>query len=100
MIRSLVLILFLFSLNACVGIPPIEDYNLAHLAINAAKSAGGEKYTPGMVNQAEETYQQALVFYDNREYEEAKEYFIKCRKIAEKAEVRTRVRKYELGETF
>lgn len=100
MIKYLVLFLLLFTMNACVGLPPIEEYNLAHLAINTAKAAGGEKYNPGIINQAEETYQQALKLYGNREYEKAKEEFIRSRKLAEKAEVRTRVKKYELGETF
>lgn len=100
MIKSLVTTFSLLLFVGCVGLPPVKEYNFAHYAIQSAQGAGASKYTPGVLNQAEETYQTALRLYENRQYEEAKEMFEKSRRLAEKSELKTRIKKFDLGETF
>lgn len=100
--RLIVLVIIgLFNLNliGCVGPAPLDDYTLAYASLEAARTARAGKFAPGYLNQAEEYYRQAVVDYDERQYKEAKENFLRARQFAEKAENYTVLKKAETGET-
>lgn len=83
---------------ACAGVPPKNEYVLALTAIENAKKAQADRLEPKLSYQYKKLYEKALNFYEERNYNKAKEYFIKSRFLAEKAEVRARVKKYKNGE--
>lgn len=87
-------------LTSCVGNPPLEDYNMAHTALQAAQAAGAKKHVPGLLMQAEQSFSAAKALYEEKDFEKAGRLFVKAREIAEKAEVSTRVKKFQLGESF
>lgn len=89
----------LFGLVSCVTVPaPIEDYTLADTAIKAAKAVQAVRYSPGYWHQAEEFYRQAKILYREREYEQARELFLKARMAAEKAENSARLLRQKNGD--
>ena len=96
---SWILTLSLFLIG-CVGPAPIRDYNLAHTAIQAAKKAGAANYAPTALTSATNNFQEAEEKYKIREYEKAKRLFKTARRFAEKAENKTRIKKFKTGETF
>ena len=88
-------------LTSCVtASPPIEEYTKAEAAIKAAKAVQSVRYSPGNWHQAEETYRQARILYNEREYEQAKELFIKARLSAEKAENSARLLRQQTGDVL
>lgn len=91
-------LVILLSLISCAGVPPKEDYVFALTALENAKKAQVDKLEPKLDYQAKKLYELALKFYEERNYTKAKEYFIKTRYVAEKAEIRARVKKYKNGE--
>lgn len=88
--------LFAF-LGACVGPAPVKDYNLAHTAILAAKSAEAPKHAPAFWSRAQKAYRQAQKQYKDREYEKAMASFKKARLFAERAENFTALKKMREG---
>ena len=97
--KIIVLFVSLFWLSGCVTIePPSEDYSLAKAAIDAARAVQSVRYSPGHWHQAEEFYRQARILYKEREYEEARDLFIKARKAAEKAENSARLIRQKNGD--
>ena len=94
-------VLFFVFLSGCVtASPPIEEYTLADAAITAAKAVQAVRFSPGNWHQAEETYRQARILYNEREYEQAKELFIKARISAEKAENSARLLRQQTGDVL
>jgi hypothetical protein len=93
-----VLVAFLFG---CVNAPPpIEDYTLARAAIDAAKAVESSRYSPGFWHQAEESYRRAEALFEEREFDEAKDEFVKARLAAEKAENSARLIRQKNGEVL
>jgi hypothetical protein len=89
----------LLGLVSCVTVPaPIEDYALADTAIKAAKAVQAVRYSPGYWHQAEEFYRQAKILYREREYEQARELFVKARVAAERAENSARLLRQKNGD--
>jgi hypothetical protein len=89
------------SLTACVHIPPpLLEYTLADTAIKAAKAVQAVRYSPGLWHEAEESYRQARILYNEREYEQAKDLFTKARVAAERAETSARVTRIRNGEVL
>jgi uridine phosphorylase len=88
-----------FFLQACVSIPaPIQEYTLADTAIKAAKAVQAVRYSPGYWHQSEEFYRQARILYNEREYEQARDLFIKARVTAERAENSARLLRQKNGD--
>lgn len=91
----------LFGLVSCVTIPaPVLEYTLADTAIKAAKAVQAVRYSPGNWHEAEEAYRQAKILYNEREYEQARDLFIKARVAAEKAENSARLIRMRNGEVL
>lgn len=101
--RTLVLVLF-FSQYAWLGCvtssPPMDEYVLARAAIDAARSVEAAKYSAGNWHQAEETYKKAETFYRDRDYDEAKKYFLRAKAAAEKAENSARLIRQKTGDVL
>ena len=99
-LRGLLLV-FLFTATSCVHIPPpILEYVLADTAIKAAKTVQAVRYSPGYWYEAEESYRQAKILYNEREYEQAKDLFVKARVAAEKSENSARLIRMRNGEVL
>lgn len=80
--------------------PPILEYTLADTAIKAAKAVSAVRYSPGNWHEAEESYRQAKILYNEREYELAAELFNKARIAAEKAENSARLIRMRDGDVL
>ena len=97
--RFVVVLIIFFGLSGCITVePPNEDYSLARAALDAAKAVQAVRYSSGHWHQAEEYYRQARILYNEKEYEDAKELFIKARKSAEKAENSARLLRQKNGD--
>ncbi len=89
----------LFTFCGCVTPhPPNDEYTFAKAAIEAAKSVQAVRYSSGYWHQAEESYRQAKILYTNRDYEEARDLFIKARLAAERAENSARLIRQKNGD--
>lgn len=89
----------IFITVSCVHIPPpILEYTLADTAIKAAKAVHAVRYSPGHWHEAEESYRQARILYNEREYEQAVDLFNKARIAAEQAENSARLIRLRNGE--
>lgn len=88
-------------LCACVTIPaPVEEYTLARAALEAARTVESARHSPGNYHQAEEAFRRGKTLYEEREYEDARNYFIKARTAAEKAENSARLIRFKNGEVL
>jgi hypothetical protein len=79
-------LLICLTLLGCQIDPPQEEYSLARAAIEAAREADAAKYSPGYWHKAQTIYQQAENYYQDRNNEMAKTYFVRARIYAERAE--------------
>ena len=102
LLRSCLILSFLIMqlvLSGCVTAPaPNDEFIYAKLAIDYARSVQSVKYSPGYWHQAEEFFRQAKILYNEREYLDARELFIKARLSAEKAENSTRLLRQKNGD--
>ena len=99
--RSAFITLIFFSLMSCVHIaPPILEFTLADTALKAAKSVQAVRYSPGYWYEAEESFRQAKILYNEREYEQARDLFNKARIAAERAENSARLMRLRNGEVL
>ena len=99
--RALTIIVLLLFLVGCQSTPaPIDDYALARAAMDAARSVQAARHSPGYWHQAEESYRRARIFYKDREYENAKNEFIKSRIAAERAENSARLIRQKSGDVL
>lgn len=94
----LLISLFLFLATGCVGLPPIEEYNIAYTSLSAARQVQASRYAPGFFSQAEEFYRQAVADYNDRRYKSALANFQRCQKFAERAENYTVLKRAEAGD--
>lgn len=97
-LRALFFYVLLASLISCAGVPPNNEYVLSLTALENAKRAQADQLEPKLSYQSKKLYEEALGYYQERNFEKAKEFFIKSRFVAEKAEVRARIKKYKKGE--
>ena len=79
---------------------PIEEYNLAAVAISAAKEVDAAKHASGYFHKAQEFYRKGQILFKAREYERARQEFIQARQEAEKAENISRLIRWKNGEVF
>lgn len=95
------LLLTLLFLQSCVTMPaPILEYTLADTALKAAKAVQAVRYSPTNWHDAEETYRRAQILFNEREYEQARDLFIRARIAAEKAETSARIIRQRNGEVL
>jgi hypothetical protein len=93
------IILLCFALAACVGKPPVREYNLTATAMKAAKLAGAAKLANGYYTKAEDFYRQGEKYYTDREFDQAKAQFRQAKLFAERAENLSVLKKASSGET-
>ena len=99
-IVALISFLWLLNLVGCVGNPPLEEYTLAKIAIDAAKAVDAPRHSSGYYHQAEESYTKAKELYNDRDYVAAKKLFLRAKQTAEKAENSARLIRYKNGEVL
>jgi hypothetical protein len=98
-LRTVVFFSTVFFLLGCVSPNrPYAEYTFAQSALEAARSVQAVRYSSGFWHQAEEAYRQAKILYSNRDFEEAKNLFIKARLSAEKAENSARLIRQKNGD--
>lgn len=90
----------LIAVGCSTVVLPIQEYSLAKTAMEYAEKNDGERLAPILFQQAQQTYKQAVKFYEDRNYDEARSLFIKARKLAEKSENAARVKKAKTGEVL
>ena len=97
--RAYVLLPLFVFLTSCQTNPaPMDDYSLARAAMEAARSVQAARHSPGFWHQAEQAYRKARIAYRDREFDTAKEEFIKARAAAEKAENSARLIRQKSGD--
>ncbi len=84
-------------LSACVGSPPIEEYNLARAAHDAAAESESSRYAQGLWYKADDAYNNAIKLFKDRQHDEAREEFVIARELLEKAENAARIQRVQSG---
>ena len=89
------------SITGCAtGSPPIEEYTLARSALDSARAVDSARHSSGYYHQAEELFRKAKLLYEEREFDEARQYFINARVSAERAENSARLIRFKNGEVL
>ena len=88
------------ALSGCVTYVPVDEWNIARAAYEAAREADAPRFVPSMWFKAEQTYREAQRAYRERDYEKAKELFKKARVYCEQAENAARLARYQSGEVI
>ena len=96
-VKFCIFILIGVLLLSCVTAIPVEEYNLARAAVEAARESEALTYAPGLWYKAEEAYKQGQKQYDDRRFAEAQESFVQAKVFAEKAETAARITKAQGG---
>lgn len=95
------LLFCLLILGACATTQaPIEEYNLAAVAIEAAKQVEAAKYASGYFHKAQESYRKGQILFKAREYDKARIEFFNAKSDAERAENISRIVRWKNGEVF
>jgi hypothetical protein len=95
------LVVVISALGGCQSVPPpIDDYNLARTAIDAARMAQAPRLSSGYWHQADEAYKQAKISFENRDFAKAKQLFLRARTAAEKAENSARLIRQRTGDVL
>ncbi len=99
--RLIIGILRFTVIVSCQTTPaPIEDYSYARAAIDAARSVQAARHSPGYWHQAEEAYRKGRIYFEDRDYQKAKEQFARARIAAEKAENSARLIRQRTGDVL
>lgn len=98
--RAIVFALFALTVGCVTAPAPSLEYTLADVALKAAKNVQAVRYAPQLWYEAEEAYRQGRILYNEREYEQARELFIKARQAAERSEVSARLIRFRNGEVL
>lgn len=77
---------------------PIDEYNLARAAFEAARDADATRYAPALWFKAEQSYREGQRLYKNRSYDAAKAVFQNARTYAEQAENAARLERHKSGD--
>jgi hypothetical protein len=92
---------FVLSGAGCSTTPqPVQDYALARAALEACKAVEAARYSQGYYHRGLEAYSRAEVLYREREYQEARELFVRARLDFEKAENSAQVQRKKSGEVL
>jgi hypothetical protein len=86
------------STVGCITVEkPDDEYNLAKSALESARECEGNRYALKYLILAEKNYKKAVAFYKDREYGNAKTFFLTSRKYSEKTEDISRIKQLEGG---
>lgn len=89
---------FFIGLCSCVTVErPADEYNLAKAALDSAKDYEGNRYAMKYLILAERNYKKAVAFYKDRDFDNAKKYFLLSKKYSEKTEDTSRMKQLEGG---
>lgn len=72
---------------SCVSPASYEDYALASRAIKSAEEAHASLYSTSLYLKAMSYFRQGTLNFKRKDYGDAKVFFLKARKMAEKAEL-------------
>lgn len=92
---------FILSLMLCSCVSttlPLQEYSLAKTAFDAAVSSESAKYAPQLFYRAEKAYKRGEALYKERDYEGAREQFLNCQKLSERAENAARLKQFNSAE--
>lgn len=95
-----VLVLSCFLVGCATVEIPVQEYTLARSALEFAEINDSERLAPLPFQQAQQLYQRGVQMYEKRDYDEARRYFTRSRKLAEKAETTSRIKKAKSGEVL
>lgn len=84
------------AISACVS-PPVEEYNFARSAMDAAKESDAARYATSLYHQASEAYREGESCYQSREYDCARKRFLQAKTLAERAEDAARLATFQSG---
>ena len=94
-------VLFFSMIVGCQTSPaPIDEFSLARAALDAARAVQAPRHSPGYWHQAEEAYRKGRVYFDDRDYQKAKEQFVRARISAERAENSARLIRQRTGDVL
>jgi len=97
--RHLFSLLAILCLAGCITVQiPVDDYNLARAALEAAREAEAARFSPGLWYKAEEAYRDAERRFRERSYRDAQRLFVEARFLAERAENAARIARFRAGE--
>ena len=77
---------------------PIEEYNLARAAYEAARDADCVRFAPSLWFNAEQSYREGQKAYAERNYGAARDKFEEARGYAEQAENAARLARHDSGD--
>ena len=83
-----------------MGPRPLEEFTLARTAVEAARDVGAARLAPGFWYKAEQHYRKGVRYFKENARDKAQTHFVKAKEYAEKAENKTRVKKFQSGEPF
>lgn len=86
MFRKLPLLVLFVVLTACASYIPEQEIAIAQVAVEAARSAKADVYTPELFQRAEFTLREAKRARKNRDFDIAKRLAVRAKQLAEKAE--------------
>ncbi len=98
--RGIALLLFLSYCGAlgCASPPPLKEYTLARVALEAAKDVGASRFSSGFWYKAEDWFRRGEKAYKEVDYTAAKQYFSLALESAERAENSSRLKKHLSGD--
>ena len=83
---------FCVFLSACVSTQPHQEYAIAQSALQAAKKSTADKLFPQAYSKALALYKKGARQYRQENYEEARNSFETAIQLAEKAELKARLK--------
>lgn len=86
LVKSALALALVSLFSGCAGPAPIEDYSLAKTALEAARSVEAPRFATGLWLQAQDRFEKSIQYYENRQYNRARESFKEARALAERAE--------------
>ena len=91
------LIFVLFSCVSCVAPASYEDYALARSALDAADIVQAQRFSSNLYQRAVSHFRRGQVSFKNKNLGQAKEHFRQAKKWAEKAELKSYIKRSSGG---
>lgn len=98
--KALVLLIPLVWAGCVTTAAPIQDYALARAALQAAKEVDAARLASGYYHRALENYSRAEVLFEERQFELARDLFIKSRLDFERAENSAQAQRKKSGDVL
>jgi hypothetical protein len=84
--------------SGCVTYIPVDEYNLARAAYEAARDADAPRYAPSLWFNAEQAYRDGQKSFKERNFGDARYKFTQTRNYAEQAENAARLARHQSGD--